>query len=46
MIAKYVLARCAVVALWSRNHPRCAGLIRPANTKLDSILPTLPALVG
>jgi hypothetical protein len=38
----YVQVRCAVVALWSEHHPRYAHRIRPASTKLDSILPTLP----
>ena len=40
----YVQVRCAVVALWSEHHPRYAHQIRPASTKLDSILPALPAL--
>ena len=40
----YVQVRCAVVALWSGHHRRYAHRIRPASTKLDSILPTLPVL--
>jgi hypothetical protein len=40
----YVQVRCAVVALWSERHPRYARRIRPASTKLDSILPNLPVL--
>jgi hypothetical protein len=40
----YVQVRCAFVALWSERHPRYAPRIRPASTKLDSILPTLPVL--
>jgi hypothetical protein len=36
----YVQVRCAIVALWSERLPRYAQRIRPASTKLDSILPT------
>jgi hypothetical protein len=36
----YMQVRCAVVALWSEHHRRYAHQIRPASTKLDSILPT------
>jgi reverse transcriptase-like protein len=42
----YVQVRCAVVALWSERSPRYAQQIRPASTKLDSILPTLPVLAS
>jgi hypothetical protein len=42
----YVQVRCAVVALRSEHHSRYAHRIRPASTKLDSILPTLPVLAG
>jgi hypothetical protein len=37
----YVQVRCAVFALWSEHHSGYAHQIRPANTKLDSFLPTL-----
>jgi hypothetical protein len=42
----YVQVRCAVVALWSERSPRYAQQIRPASTKLDSFLPTLPVLAS
>jgi hypothetical protein len=42
----YVQVRCAVVALWSEHHSGYAHQIRPANTKLDSFLPTLPDLAS
>jgi hypothetical protein len=35
-----VRVRCAVVALWSEHQSRYTHRIRPASTKLDSILPT------
>ena len=42
----YVQVRCAVFALWSEHHSGYAHQIRPANTKLDSFLPTLPDLAS
>jgi len=39
----YVRVRCAVVALWCGRHPRYAHRIRPASTRLDSIMTVLPS---